>query len=377
MMYLKNYVLLIFFIFLVACETGAKEEEKPNELTKEFSEKFSLDKSWSLNVFKSMPSGKVRISSDDKNIYVFDSKGEIKSISKNGRKTWSNKLDTNISTGITLGFNKLLLSSSNGNVFCLEKSSGEILWQYSTEGEILAPPATDGDIVAIQNIDGRVTAVDLDTGKFRWDYRSVIPNLTLRGTSEPSFYEGFLFVGFSNGNLAKIEPRSGVTQWEIPITTSKETSEIGRIVDIDGNFVFSGGIAFVATFQGDIAALDARSGRFIWKEKTSTANDLLSSRGKVILIDEKDQVIAYSQNNGDLEWLNKDFYLRELTSPKKIKSLVVYGDFQGYLHVLDTNQGEQVARQRISRSKIISVSVEEETVLALDSKGKLSLFTLQ
>ena len=376
-MYLKNYVLLIFFIFLVACETGAKEEEKPNELTKEFSEKFSLAKSWSLNVFKSMPSGKVRISSDDKNIYVFDSKGEIKSISKNGRKTWSNKLDTNISTGITLGFNKLLLSSSDGNVFCLEKSSGEILWQYSTEGEILAPPATDGDIVAIQNIDGRVTAVDLDTGKFRWDYRSVIPNLTLRGTSEPSFYEGFLFVGFSNGNLAKIEPRSGVTQWEIPITTSKETSEIGRIVDIDGNFVFSGGIAFVATFQGDIAALDARSGRFIWKEKTSTANDLLSSRGKVILIDEKDQVIAYSQNNGDLEWLNKDFYLRELTSPKKIKSLIVYGDFQGYLHVLDTNQGEQVARQRISRSKIISVSVEEETVLALDSKGKLSLFTLQ
>ena len=377
MMYLKNYVLLIFFIFLVACETGDKEEEKPNELTKEFSEKFSLDKSWSLNVFKSMPSGKVRISSDDKNIYVFDSKGEIKSISKNGRKTWSNKLDTNISTGITLGFNKLLLSSSDGNVFCLEKSSGEILWQYSTEGEILAPPATDGDIVAIQNIDGRVTAVDLDTGKLRWDYRSVIPNLTLRGTSEPSFYEGFLFVGFANGNLAKIEPRSGVTQWEIPITTSKETSEIGRIVDIDGNFVFSGGIAFVATFQGDIAALDARSGRFIWKEKTSTANDLLSSRGKVILIDEKDQVIAYSQNNGDLEWLNKDFYLRELTSPKKMKSLIVYGDFQGYLHVLDTNQGEQVARQRISRSKIISVSVEEETVLALDSKGKLSLFTLQ
>ena len=376
-MYLKNYVLLIFFIFLVACETGAKEEEKPNELTKEFSEKFSLDKSWSLNVFKSMPSGKVRISSDDKNIYVFDSKGEIKSISKNGKKTWSNNLDTNVSTGITLGFNKLLLSSSDGNVFCLEKSSGEILWQYSTEGEILAPPATDGDIVAIQNIDGRITAVDLDTGKFRWDYRSVIPNLTLRGTSEPSFYEGFLFVGFSNGNLAKIEPRSGVTQWEIPITTSKETSEIGRIVDIDGNFVFSGGIAFVATFQGDIAALDTRSGRFIWKEKTSTANDLLSSRGKVILIDEKDQVIAYSQNNGDLEWLNKDFYLRELTSPKKIKSLIVYGDFQGYLHVLDTNQGEQVARQRISRSKIISVSVEEETVLALDSKGKLSLFTLQ
>ena len=177
--------------------------------------------------------------------------------------------------------------------------------------------------------------------------------------------------------MAKIEPRLGVTQWEIPITTSKETSEIGRIVDIDGNFVFSSGIAFVATFQGDVAALDTRSGRFIWKEKTSTANDLLSSRGKIILIDEKDQVLAYSQNSGKLEWFNKDFFLRELTSPNRLKSLVVYGDFQGFLHALDISQGEQVARKRVSRSKIISISTKDENVLTLDSKGKLSLFTLQ
>ena len=110
-----------------------------------------------------------------------------------------------------------------------------------------------------------------------------------------------------------------------------------------GNFVFSSGIAFVATFQGDVAALDTRSGRFIWKEKTSTANDLLSSKGRIILIDEKDQVLAYSQNSGKLEWFNKDFYLRELTSPNRLKSLVVYGDFQGFLHALDISQGERVA----------------------------------
>ena len=162
-----------------------------------------------------------------------------------------------------------------------------------------------------------------------------------------------------------MSPRSGVTQWEIPITTSKETSEIGRIIDIDGNFVFSGGIVFVATFQGDVAALDTRTGRFIWKEKTSTANDLLYSRGKIILVDEKDQVLAYSQNSGNLEWFNKDFFLRKLTSPSSLKSLVVYGDFQGFLHALDISQGEQVARKRISRSKIISISTKDENVLTL------------
>ena len=377
MMKLNNLLFLPLLIFLIACETGTKDTEKPNELKKQINEKFSFERRWSVNAFKSLPLGKINIASDEDSIFIFDSKGEIKAFSNNGKKIWSKKLDIEISSGITLGFNKLLLSTSNGDVYCVSKDSGDIIWKYSTSGEVLSPPATNGDIVAIQNIDGRVTAVDLDTGEFRWDYRSVIPNLTLRGTSEPTFYQGFLYIGFANGNLAKIAPRSGVTQWEIPITTSKETSEIGRIIDIDGNFVFSGGIVFVATFQGDVAALDTRTGRFIWKEKTSTANDLLYSRGKIILVDEKDQVLAYSQNSGNLEWLNKDFFLRKLTSPSSLKSLVVYGDFQGFLHALDISQGEQVARKRISRSKIISISTKDENVLTLDSKGKLSLFTLQ
>ena len=376
-MKLNNLLFLPLLIFLIACETGTKDTEKPNELKKQINEKFSFERRWSVNAFKSLPLGKINIASDEDSIFIFDSKGEIKAFSNNGKKIWSKKLDIEISSGITLGFNKLLLSTSNGDVYCVSKDSGDIIWKYSTSGEVLSPPATNGDIVAIQNIDGRVTAVDLDTGEFRWDYRSVIPNLTLRGTSEPTFYQGFLYIGFANGNLAKIAPRSGVTQWEIPITTSKETSEIGRIIDIDGNFVFSGGIVFVATFQGDVAALDTRTGRFIWKEKTSTANDLLYSRGKIILVDEKDQVLAYSQNSGDLEWFNKDFFLRKLTSPSSLKSLVVYGDFQGFLHALDISQGEQVARKRISRSKIISISTKDENVLTLDSKGKLSLFTLQ
>ena len=377
MMKLNNLFFLPLLIFLIACETGTKDTEKPNELKKQINEKFSFERRWSVNAFKSLPLGKINIASDEDSIFIFDSKGEIKAFSNNGKKIWSKKLDIEISSGITLGFNKLLLSTSNGDVYCVSKDSGDIIWKYSTSGEVLSPPATNGDIVAIQNIDGRVTAVDLDTGEFRWDYRSIIPNLTLRGTSEPTFYQGFLYIGFANGNLAKIAPRSGVTQWEIPITTSKETSEIGRIIDIDGNFVFSGGIVFVATFQGDVAALDTRTGRFIWKEKTSTANDLLYSRGKIILVDEKDQVLAYSQNSGNLEWFNKDFFLRKLTSPSSLKSLVVYGDFQGFLHALDISQGEQVARKRISRSKIISISTKDENVLTLDSKGKLSLFTLQ
>ena len=43
-MFLKNLSILTIFLFFVACETGAKEEEQPNELKKDLNESFSLKK---------------------------------------------------------------------------------------------------------------------------------------------------------------------------------------------------------------------------------------------------------------------------------------------------------------------------------------------
>ena len=47
---------------------------------------------------------KINIISDEDSIFIFDSKGEIKVFSNNGKKIWSKKLDIEISSGITLGF---------------------------------------------------------------------------------------------------------------------------------------------------------------------------------------------------------------------------------------------------------------------------------
>ena len=46
----KFFIYFFLFVFLVACETGAKEEEKPIELKKEINEKFFFDRKWSVTV---------------------------------------------------------------------------------------------------------------------------------------------------------------------------------------------------------------------------------------------------------------------------------------------------------------------------------------
>ncbi len=370
------FALIVLLLFL-ACENGAEEEPKPNELINNFSEQFFLDKKWTRKIFKDLPSGKIKLSNDNNSIYVFSSSGEVQSISLDGKINWKKNLSKSFSTGISKDLDALFLASDDGRVFCLSKENGKLIWETSIGGEILSPPVSNGDIVAIQSVDGRLTALDSETGNFRWDYRSLVSNLSLRGTSEPAFHEGFLFVGFGNGNFAKIQPRSGVVQWEIPVTISEESSEIGRLVDIDGNFSFSSGISFVASYQGSVSAIDIRNGRTIWRENTSSSDDVLASRGKVFISDEKDNITAYEQINGNVSWKNSDFFLRELTSPRKVNSLIVLGDFQGFVHLISQKDGSQLGRKRVSRKGLVNVEVIEDRVLALDRNGKLSLFLLQ
>ena len=100
--------------------------------------------------------------------------------------------------------------------------------------------------------------------------------MSLRGTSKPVFDKKFIYVGFGNGNLVKIESRTGVVLWEVPVTISEGVSEIERMIDIDAMPVISAnGLAYAVSFQGDLSAIEIAQGRTVWRRSTSSTNDII------------------------------------------------------------------------------------------------------
>jgi outer membrane protein assembly factor BamB len=254
----------------------------------------------------------------------------------------------------------------------LNSDNGNLEWSSSVNGEILSVPSSNGDIVAVQTTNGKVTALNLRDGNFRWEYVSVLPSLSLRGTSSPVFDNSDLYVGFANGNLAKIEPRSGVVQWEVPITISKGASEIERLIDVDSRPFISSGIAFAVSYQGDISAINVRSGGVIWRENISSTKNILESNRNVFLVDEDSEVKAFSGLTGISLWKSKDYRKRDLTAPVKIGNYLVVGDFEGYLHFLNIENGKTEGRFRAGRSQIVELKVFENTLASLDNAGRLT-----
>ena len=119
-----------------------------------------------------------------------------------------------------------------------------------------------------------------------------------------------------------------------------------------------GELLFSASYQGNIAAIDIRSGRPIWQEKFSTTRDLVEARSRVVAIDQKDLIKAFGSSTGVSVWQQEGLKLRNVSSPSVIKSNIVIGDFEGYLHFLSSKDGTFLARKKISSMSIKEIESE-------------------
>lgn len=368
---IKFFTIILLSLFIIGCQSDKVIVEKPAELLK-INSQVDIDDSWTKKIFSNLATGKTDLVIDADGIFSFSSSGLVSSYSINGKLNWKKNLNIDLSSGVGKSFDSLFVTSIDGEVFSLDFSDGNLNWSSAVEGESLSVPSSNGDIVAVQTTNGKITALNLKDGKFRWEYVSVLPSLSLRGSSSPIFDDGALYVGFANGNLAKIEPRSGVVEWEIPITISKGSSEIERIIDVDSKPSVSSGIAFAASYQGDVSAINVLTGRVIWRKSFSTTKDVLEVERNVYVVDEESEIQAFSGLTGVSLWKTKDYRLRNLTSPVRLKNYLVLGDYEGYLHFLDINSGSTIGRYRVSRSGILSLKTYKNSLVCLDISGRLT-----
>ena len=368
---IKASVIIFLSLFMIGCQSDKVIVEQPAELVK-INSQVKIDNTWSKKIFSDIPTGKTDLVVDSDGIFTFSSAGLVFSYFSNGKLNWENDLNFSLSSGVGKGFGSLFVTSIDGDIFSLDINNGNLNWSSKIGGESLSVPSSNGDIVAVQTSNGKITAINLKDGKFRWEYISVLPSLSLRGTSSPIFDDGNLYVGFANGNLAKIEPRSGVIQWEIPVTISKGSSEIERIIDIDSKPLVSSGLAFATSYQGDVSAINSLNGRVIWRNNFSSTKDILEIERNIYLVDEDSEVQAFSGLTGISLWRIKDYRLRNLTSPQRLNNYIIVGDFEGYLHFLDISSGSTIGRYRVSRSGILSLKTYKNSIVCLDTSGRLT-----
>ncbi|PNH91471.1 outer membrane protein assembly factor BamB [Vibrio diazotrophicus] len=288
-------------------------------------------------------------------VFVASRDGIVKALDpENGKEIWQVDLEEDVSArlsgGIVAAYGQIYIGSENGVVIALNAETGEESWKVKVEGEVLASPVADNNLVIVNTSRGALVALDQATGSQKWTISTEVPNLTLRGESQPAAVSGGVFWGTPSGRLAAAISARGQLIWQQPVGQPKGATEIDRLVDVDASPVIIGGTLYTIGFNGQLIAVDLRSGNPIWKRNYSSATDMATDGGRLFLVTDKDHLVAVDSRSGTELWNNDQLEHRLLTAPKVIEGYVVVGDSEGYLHWIDRSSGEFVAQQLIDDS---------------------------
>ena len=311
-------------------------------------------------------------------VYAADGEGRVEAFdTKSGKSRWRVDLDAPVSGGPGVGDGMALLGTSDAEVIALNAASGEERWRARVSSEILSTPAAASGVVVVHTVDGKLFGLDSATGAERWRYEREVPVLTLRGSGSPVMTGGAVYVGMAGGKLIAVRADNGSLLWDTNVTVPSGRSELQRMADIDGDPLVLGGGVFVATYQGDVAAVEQRSGRVAWRRKISSYNRMGASRDGLFVSDADGVVWGLDIRSGTVRWKQEKLLNRKLSGVAVLANLVVIGDFEGYLHWLDADDGSMVARTRVGSDPITTgLQVVDGVLYAQGDGGDLAAVTL-
>ncbi|MEQ3441122.1 outer membrane protein assembly factor BamB [Pseudoalteromonas sp. BZP1] len=297
-------------------------------------------------------------------VYVANREGEVEALSlENGDTLWQTDVRENpafwpwettesakLSGGILQAYGKIYVGSEHGYLIALDRETGEIVWRKTMPGEVLAKPAAGDGLIFVNLGSGKLLAVHPDTGEERWSFEQEVPPLTLRGQSSPTVANGGVLLGLETGKLSVLISENGYSAWSAEIASPKGASEFERLVDVDTQALISGPYAYAIAYNGNLTAVDIRSGNVVWKREYSSYRDLSMDSQSIYVVDSDGVVYGLDKTSGIERWSQPALRGWYLTGPTVAGKYLALGDQEGNLHWLDKETGELVSREDFDSS---------------------------
>jgi outer membrane protein assembly factor BamB len=354
---------------------------EPKDLA-DFEEEVELRRLWSINVGDGQGDKFNRLQPvlSGGRIYVASNDGRVQAVdAESGRTLWRQRIEDLITGGVGYGSNMVLVGSENSRVIAMSAETGEILWEATVTSEVLSAPATNGRVVVVQSVDDKLTGLNAATGEQLWLYESTAPDLSVRGTSAPRIIDNFVLAAFANGTVASVALDNGTLRWEERVAVPTGSSELDRLVDIDGDLELNAdGVLLVPTYQGYLAAIDVVTGQTRWRVEESSNVGAGFGFGNVYAVSDGGSVRAYRTSQETPMWENEDLLRRRLTSPLGFSNYVAVGDFEGYVHLLSQVDGRLVGRTKVDGAGIRSRMLNSGgTLYVYGNSGDLAALRVQ
>ena len=315
----------------------------------------------------------------DSVVYAADRKGTVKALNADdGKEVWSVNLAEKdgwfsrkpalLSGGLTVAGGHVYVGSEKAQVYALDAGDGSVVWKTTAAGEVLSRPTVSDGLVLVHTSNGQLQALDENSGVVKWTVNLDMPALSLRGESAPAVAYGAAIVGGDNGRVSAVLMQQGQMIWQQRISQATGSTEIDRLSDVDTTPVIVNGVVYALAYNGNLTALDLRSGQIMWKRELGSVNDFVVDGDRIYIVDQNDRLLALTTDGGVTLWTQSDLLHRLLTSPALYNGSLVVGDAEGYMHWINPEDGRFVAQQKVDSAGFLTDPVVADGKLLIQAK---------
>ncbi len=302
-------------------------------------------------------------------IYSATGKGSLMRLDRaTGKQVWRIQTGIIVSGGVAGGEGLVLIGGDKGEVLAYDED-GKLRWRSLVSSEVLSVSQVADGKVMVRSGDGRIAGLNAADGKRVWLYERSTPALVVRSHAGFAIQRGVAYAGFAGGKLAAISIKDGEVLWEATVSQPRGNTELERISDITSDPVVDDEQVCAIAFQGRIACFDTAQGSPLWNRDISSDKGMVVLRKYLYLSDAGGSVIALDKTTGSTTWKNGQLLLRGVTAPYALGNFVVVGDFEGYLHGLNREDGNFAARIKLEGGAIVAAPLEMDGGLLVQTRG--------
>ena len=166
----------------------------------------------------------------------------------NGRELWSHDIAA-FSGAPLLATDRVVVSSNEGAVWCLDASSARVIWRLPMQRSLAGSPVHSEDTIYVGGFDHNLYAIDLIEGAVRWRLTGMGPF-----RAQPTIAERIVYVGSYDENVYAVDARKGAVLWKGAVTSAVLSA--ATVTD---------DVVVVGCSDSTVHALDRRSGKPLWR----------------------------------------------------------------------------------------------------------------
>lgn len=370
---------LVVAALLVAACSGKSNVREPTPLQTIAAPALKPLRAWSAST---AGSGKIyttlKLNLQPDALFSADAEGRVYALNpQSGQRIWRISTNSRVVSGPAVVDDLVIVGTLDAEVIALKRADGTPMWRAKVSSEVMASPAGEGRIIVVRTVDGFIHALSAETGERIWITDRSVPNLTLRGLSEPLIADGRVYVGMDNGRLLALNLDNGQPLWEQAVAVATGRTELDRLTDIDAAMLPGDRSVFAVSFGGELASLDAENGEVQWRRSIKSYSGLAQINNLIVVTDDSGVIWALDAQSGAAAWKQEGLLYRPLSAPAAFAGYVVIGDFEGYLHWLDPKDGSIIARSRAGSDPIRTAPVASENLLyVMNAGGRISAASL-